>query len=184
MKTTMTTFGISSNITTSKNLVCKCYNTISTATAAGPPRPCESKRVAIQCFTPRNASGTVSLVNTASSTSKKITTDENLATVPANAIIDKIEFFGTKGFATKGNFAIGLGQLNGSIMVPLIENATAAIANEKVGGCREFASNAADGNNSKTIVLLKSNVNAVLDNPVTAGSLHVVIEYHLKPTPV
>lgn len=109
--------------------------------------------------------------------------DQNLATVPANAIIDKIEFFGINGFATKGSFSIGLGQLNGSIMVPLIENATAAIANEKVGGCREFASNAADGRNAKTLVLLQSNVNAVLEHPVTAGSLQVVIEYHLKPTP-
>lgn len=184
-------FGISSNTMTSKNLVaCRKCGEQDISTAAGPssgpaaPGPCESKRVTIQCFTPRNASGTVSLVNTTSSTSKKITTDQNLATIPANAIIDKIEFFGTNGFATKGNFSIGLGQLNGSIMVSLVENATAAIANEKVGGCREFVSNAADGTNSKTLVLLKSNVNAVLDNPVTAGSLHVVIEYRLKPTPV
>lgn len=188
-------FGMNSSIMTNKNHVLvacgKCCGSeqVMIPAAAGPsgaspaPRPSGSKRVAIQCFTPRNATGTVSLVNTTSSTSRKITTDQNLATVPANAIIDKIEFFGINGFATKGNFSIGLGQLNGSIMVPLIENATAAIANEKVGGCREFASNAADGRNAKTLVLLQSNVNAVLEHPVTAGSLQVVIEYHLKPTP-
>jgi len=184
---------MNSSIMTSKNHVLvacgKCCGSeqvmIPTAGPSGAiaaPRPSGSKRVNIQCFTPRNATGTVSLVNTTSSTSRKITTDQNLATIPANAIIDKIEFFGINGFATKGPFSIGLGQLNGSIMVPLIENATAAIANERVGGCREFAANAADGRNPKTLVLLQSNVNAVLEHPVTAGSLQVVIEYHLKPT--
>jgi hypothetical protein len=186
-------FGMNTSIMTNKNHVLvacgKCCSSEQVMIpAAGPgaaaaPRPSGSKRVTIQCFTPRNATGTVSLVNTTSSTSRKITTDQNLAAVPANAIIDKIEFFGINGFATKGNFSIGLGQLNGSIMVPLIENSTAAIANEKVGGCREFAANAADGRNTKTLVLLQSNVNAVLEHPVTAGSLQVVIEYHIKPTP-
>jgi len=196
MKTTMmrqSSFGMNSSIMTNKNHIlvacgkcCGSEQVMIPTAAAGPsgaaaPRPSSNKRV--QCFTPRNATGTVSLVNTTSSTSRKITTDQNLATIPANAIIDKIEFFGINGFATKGNFSIGLGQLNGSIMAPLIENATAAIANEKVGGCREFATNAADGRNTKTLVLLQSNVNAVLEHPVTAGSLQVVIEYHLKPTP-
>lgn len=166
----------------SKNLVVCKKAEPSVPAEPAPARPCE--RVAVQCFTPRDASGTVSLVKTTSSASKKITTDENLATVPANAIIDKIEFFGANGFATSKNFSIGLGQLNGTIMVPLIDDATAATANNKVGGCREFASNAADGTNSKTLVLVKSNVNAVLEAPVTAGNLHVVIEYHIKPTPV
>jgi hypothetical protein len=152
--------------------------------ASAAPRPSGSKRSTIQCFTPRSATGTVSLVNTVSTTSRKITTDQNLTLVPANAIIDKVEFFGVNGFATKGTFSIGLGQLNGNIMTPLIENATAVIANERVGGCREFASNAADGRNTKTLVLLQSNVNVVLEHPVTAGSLQVVIEYHVKPTPV
>lgn len=185
-------FGMNSSIMTNKNHVLvargKCCGSelmlpaVAGASGAAAPRP-SSKRVAIQCFTPRNATGTVSLVNTTSSTSRKITIDQNLAVIPANAIIDKIEFFGINGFATKGNFSIGLGQLNGSIMTSLIENATAAIANEKVGGCREFASNAVDGRNAKTMVLLQSNVNAVLEHPVTAGSLQVVIEYHLKPTP-
>lgn len=187
-------FGMNTSIMTNKNHVLvacgKCCGSEQVMIPAGPsgaapvPRSSDSKRTTIQCFTPRNATGTVSLVNTTSSTSRKITIDQNLAVIPANAIIDKVEFFGINGFATKGNFSIGLGQLNGSIMTSLIENATAVIANEKVGGCREFASNAADGRNTKTLVLLQSNVNAVLEHPVTAGSLQVVIEYHLKPTPV
>lgn len=113
-----------------------------------------------------------------------MTTDQNLVVIPANAIIDKVEFFGVNGFATKGTFSIGLGQLNSSILTPLIENTTAMIANEKVGGCREFVSNAADGKNGKILVLLQSNINIVLENQVTAGNLQVVIEYHLKPIPI
>lgn len=186
-------FGINSSIMNNKNHVLvacgKCCSSddvmipTGSSASAPAPRPSGSKRVTIQCFTPRNCSGTVSLVNTTSTTSRKITTDQNLAVIPANAIIDKVEFFGVNGFATKGNFSIGLGQLNGSIMTSLIENTTAAIANEKVGGCREFISNAADGRNSKTMVLIQSNVNVILEHPVTTGSLQVVIEYHLKPTP-
>lgn len=144
----------------------------------------DGQRLNIQCFTPKSATGSVSLVSTFTATSKKISTDHSLVTVPANAIIDKIEFFGINGFATKGNFSIGLGQLNNTIMTPLVENTTALIANEKVGGCREFSSTSVDGRNSKTMVLLQSYVNVVLENPVTAGNLHVVIDYHMKPTPV
>jgi hypothetical protein len=144
----------------------------------------DRQQLSIQCFTPKNATGSVSLVSTFTATSKKISTDHSLVTVPANAIVDKIEFFGINGFATKGNFSIGLGQLNNAIMTPLVENTTALIANEKVGGCREFSSTSVDGRNAKTLVLLQSYVNVVLENPVTAGSLHVVIDYHMKPTAV
>lgn len=190
-----TSFGMNSSIMTNKNHVLVacgkcCGNEQVMIPAAGgtsgaaAPRPSGSKRVTIQCFTPRNATGTVSLVNTSASTSRKITIDQNLALIPANAIIDKIEFFGVNGFATKGTFSIGLGQLNGSILTSLIENTTAAIANERVGGCREFSSVAADGKNTKTLVLLQSNINVVLEHPVTAGNLQVVIEYHVKPSPV
>ncbi len=184
-------FGIHSSIMTNKNHVlvacgkcCGNEQVMIPPAASAAPRATGSKRVVIQCFTPRSASGTTSLVNTTGTTSRKITTDQNLTIIPANAIIDKIEFFGVNGFATKGTFSIGLGQLNGSILTPLIENTTATIANEKVGGCREFASNAPDGKNTKTLVLLQSNVNVVLEYPVTNGNLQVVIEYHVKPTPV
>jgi hypothetical protein len=186
MKTTMqssTSFGMNSSVMTNKNhlIAYKCCGNDQNNQPNSPVRP--NNRRTTQCFTPRNATGTVSLVTTASATSRKITTDQNLAVIPANAIIDKIEFFGINGFATKGSFSIGLGQLNGTIMASLIENATAMIANEKVGGCREFISNGADGKNSKILVLLQSNVNAVLENPITAGNLQVIIDYHMKPTP-
>ena len=47
------------------------------------------------CFTPRNASGIVSLVKTSSITSSgKITIDDNQAVISVIAIIDKVEFFG------------------------------------------------------------------------------------------
>jgi hypothetical protein len=184
-------FGMKSSIMSNKNhalVACsKCCGNdqlLPVITGTHPvPQPSTSKREVIQCFTPRSASGTVSLVNTASTTSRKMTTDQNLALIPANAIIDKVEFFAHNGFATRGTFSIGLGQLNGSIMTPLIENTTALIANERVGGCREFVSNAADGKNTKTLVLLQSNINIVLEHPVTSGNLQVVIEYHIKPTP-
>lgn len=180
-------FGMNSSVMTSKNhslVACgRCCGGKSTTGDSVASQP-SSNRCTIQCFTPRNAVGTVSLVSTTSSTSRKMTIDQNLVIVPANAIIDKIEFFGVSGFATKGTFSIGLGQLNGSIMTSLIENTTSTIANEKVGGFREFTSNAADGKNSKTMVLLQSNVNVVLEHPVTSGNLQVVIEYHFKPSSV
>jgi hypothetical protein len=177
-------FGMNSSVMTNKNhnlvaCVTKCCpiekrNIIPTMTG---------NHTAVTCFTPKNSGGTVSLVNNANSTSKKITTDIDLALIPANSIIDKVEFFGINGFATKGSFSIGLGQLNGSILTPLIENSNASIANEKVGGCREFISVSHDGKNSKTLVLLQSNVNIVLEHPITTGNLQVVIEYHAKPAP-
>lgn len=174
-------FGITSSIMTNKNhaaIACgKRCGQVSSAFCAQP-----ANKQFVQCYTPRNATGTVSLVNTTNTTSRKITTDQNLTLVPANVIIDKVEFFGVNGFATKGTFSIGLGQLNGGILTPLIENTTAVIANERSGGCREFIANAADGKNTKTLVLLQSNVNVVLENPVTAGNLQVIIEYHVKPT--
>lgn len=188
----MSSFGISSSILTNKNQIlvactkstCNADQSCATVSRGitNTNTNTNNKRT-ITCFTPRNATGTVSLVNTASATSvRKITTDQNLASVPANAIIDRIEFFGANGFNTKGTFSIGLGQLNGSILTSLIENSTSTIANEKVGGCREFISTAADGKNMKTLVLLQSNVNIVLEHPITSGNLQVVIDYHMKPT--
>lgn len=185
-------FGMNSCVMNNKNLsriavsgckqqCAKLEQSIATASTSSQNNNNTFGRQIVQCFTPKNASGSVSLLTTSSATSsKKITTDQTLAVIPANAIIDKIEFFGINSFSTKGNFSIGLGQLNNNIMTHLIENATASIANERVGGCREFLSFSPDGKNSKTIVLLQSNVNVVLEHPITTGCLHVIIEYHLK----
>jgi hypothetical protein len=123
----------------------------------------------------------MSLVKTMISNKKTITTDTSLAIVPGNAIIDKIEFFGINGFNTKSTFSIGLGQLNDMLMLPLIENADASIANERVGGCRQFVSTASNGKNTKSITIFQTNVNIVLDQPISAGTLQVIIYYHIKP---
>jgi hypothetical protein len=170
---------------TNKNCVLnKCENMGVASSSATTPCISKNNRYTIQCFTPRGATGTVSMVNTTSTTSRKMTTDQKLSVIPPNAIIDNISFFGINGFTTKGTFSIGLGQLNGGILTPLIENTTATIANEKVGGCREFTSNATDGKNVKTLVLVQSNINIILEHPITNGNLQVIIEYHLKPSPM
>lgn len=157
------------------------------ADAAKAPEPVvpviEGPFKTLVCFTPKNAQGTVSLTKTPASTGKKtVTTDANLVTIPANAIIDMVEFFGVNNFSTKGTISIGLGQLNDAIMMPLIENTDAAIANERIGGCRQFLSNSPNGKNIKNLVLFQSNINVVLEHPITSGTLQVVIHYHMKPT--
>lgn len=134
------------------------------------------------CYTPKNASGTISLTKTPISSKKTVTTDQNLVTIPGNAIIDQIDFFGINGFMTKGTFSIGLGQLNDAIMMPLIESADSTIALDKSGGCRQFISSAANGKNSKNLVLFQSNINVVLEHPITSGSLQVIIYYRMKPS--
>lgn len=133
------------------------------------------------CYTPKNAVGMVSLTKNLNSVFKKtLTTDQELVIIPANAIIDSVEFFGLNGFATKGVFSIGLGQLNDAILMPLIENSDSSVANEKIGGCRNFISNTASGKNNKNLVLFDSNVNIVLENPITSGALQVIVSYHMK----
>lgn len=136
----------------------------------------------IVCYSPKNASGVVSMTKTPTVTKKTVTTDQNLVTIPTNAIIDRIDFFGINNFTTKGVFSIGLGQLNDTPLMPLIENSDATIALDKSGGSREFPSTAANGKNAKNLVLFQSFVNLTLEHPVTSGSLQVVIQYRLKPT--
>jgi hypothetical protein len=138
-------------------------------------------RFSVSCYTPKNASGTVSLTKSPLSSKKTVTTDNNLVTIPINAIIDQVDFFGINSFTTKGTFSIGLGQLNDAIMMPLIESSDSTIALDKSGGCRQFISMAPNGKNSKNLVLFQSNVNIVLEHPITSGSLHVIIHYRMKP---
>jgi len=140
-----------------------------------------SDRLTLTCYTPKNASGTVSMTKTPQSVKKTVTTDPNLVTIPINAIIDQIDFFGINNFTTKGTFSIGLGQLNDAIMMPLIESSDSTIALDKAGGCRQYLSTAANGKNSKNLVLFQSNINIVLEHPITNGSLQVLIHYRMKP---
>jgi hypothetical protein len=137
----------------------------------------------ITCYTPQASTATgevVSLVQHPSNPKCAVMTNPALAIIPANAIIDMIEYNGINAFSTKGEFNVGLGQLNHTITFPLIEGGTATIANEKVGGCREFRSTSADGENGKNIVLYASNVNISLESPIQSGNLRVDIVYHVK----
>lgn len=108
------------------------------------------------------------------------TTDHRAATIKTNAIIDSIEFFGIDSFSTNGMFSIGLGQLNSDPTFPLIIDADAVTANERVGGCREFISCDESGKNEKSIVLIDSFVNVSFSEEVKSGRLQIVIRYHLK----
>jgi hypothetical protein len=128
------------------------------------------KQVVIKCFIPITVNNSASLLKKPNSSIQRITTDDSLVVIPANVIIDKIEFFGFR-FSSKGSF---------NILNLLIENATADIANEKQGGYREFSSTAVDGSNSKNLVLANSFVNIVSEQPTT-GNLMVLITYHPKP---
>jgi hypothetical protein len=135
----------------------------------------------LTCYTPINSTDVVSLMTEPNQPKATHGADHKLATIPANAIIDMIEYQGQDVFHTKNVFHIGLGQLNHGIMFPLIEGGTTEIANEKVGGCRQFISTDAAGRNSeRNIVLYKNNVNVALESPVTSGKLRVDIYYHFK----
>jgi hypothetical protein len=142
---------------------------------------CERSQKIIVCYTPTAIDATnVSCLKSVDSPKAVLTTDSNLATVPTNAIIDTVEFFGINNFSTKDVYSIGLGQLNQGITFPLIDDADADTANEKVGGCRSFFSDRTDGRTEKNIVLYQSNVNVILNQPIVSGGLQVVIYYHLK----
>lgn len=133
------------------------------------------------CYLPNNSiDGVVSCTHEKDGDRIIFTTDCNAAMVPADAIVDSVEFFGYNGFSTKDVFSIGLGQLNSDITFPLIQDADSSIANDRVGGCRDFFSFDRDGKNIRSIVISDSNVNVALSSPVTQGGLQVVIKYHMK----
>jgi hypothetical protein len=130
-------------------------------------------------YTPKNASGNVSLVNTPNSETPRVI-NENLAFLPPNSIIDAIEYKGYKNFAVSGEFDIGLGQLNTGIFNFLVENGTSTIANAPVGGYRDFVSSNATGANDKIIVQSNRCINIATEHPVTSGGLIVTIYYHSR----
>jgi len=135
----------------------------------------------ITCYTPDTAKDTVSLLLNPNKKKKTIGVDHDLAIIPTNAIIDSIEFYSMNNFTTKGTYSLGLGQLNDKIMVPLIEGADAALANDKIGGCRQFIANAPTGRNQKHLVLYPSYVNITLEHPISNGHLAVIVYFHIKP---
>lgn len=175
-------FNMNSTIMNDKNMVLLCEGPYRRGDKCdcdvGPDKNCNLKAV---CYSPKNASGTVSLIKANNDEKKTVTTDQDLVVIPANAIIDCVEFFGNN-FSCKGSINIGLGQLNSTIMMPLIDNADSTIANEKAGGCRQFIYSAQNGKNSRNIVLFDSNINLALEHPVTSGVLQVIITYHMRPS--
>lgn len=132
------------------------------------------------CFTPKNASGNVTLLKESLNDKKTMTTDKGLATIPENSVIDSIEFYGA-ALKVTGSFSIGLGQLNSVSTVRLIENTTQAIAVERQGGCRTFTFNNATGENNRVVSVLQSFVNIELEHPITEGYICVVVRYHAIP---
>ena len=134
------------------------------------------------CYTPKFSDGTVSCLKQPGLNKCTMMNDQNLVFVPANAIIDSVEYIGHNEFSTKEEFTIGLGQLNQGITFPLIEDGSDEIANERVGGCRQFLSVRVDGRTDKTIVSYSSNVNVFFNQPVTSGTMAVIIYYHMKST--
>lgn len=130
-------------------------------------------------YTPKNASGTVSLVNTPNSESSRIIND-NLATLPPNSIIDAIEYKGYNNFVVSGMFDIGLGQLNTAAFNFLIEDGTAAIANAPQGGWRDFVFSNATGINDKIVVQANKCINISTEHPITSGGLVVTVYYHSR----
>jgi len=143
-------------------------------------RTCPRGQKILTCFSVNNAEDTTSCAVIKDCDKLVFTTDPKLAIIPAGAIIDSIEFFGDGNFATKDVFSIGLGQLNKGIAFPLIQETDSDIANEGVGGCREFFSCRPDGKNEKNIVLYNSTVNIDLNQPILSGTLQIVLRYHFK----
>jgi len=110
-----------------------------------------------------------------------VTNTQALASLPGGAIIDMIEYEGVKSFAAKGEFTIGIGELNNAIMIPLIENGTSMIANSNGGGCRQFLSDSETGENvGKVKIPYNSCVNFSCSGGIQTGSLRVDIYYHVK----
>lgn len=137
----------------------------------------------LTCYTPDCETidkGYVSMVREPSM-KKATVVGPSLVTVPAGAIIDMIEYSGINSFSATGGFVIGMGQLNNDFTVYLIEGGTSLIANDNVGGCRQFLSDQENGENNKIRVPYSSYVNFQCKGGVHKGTLRVDIYYHIKP---
>lgn len=143
-----------------------------------PQSCCEHKKIV--GFSPHGMKKYASIVKQKTNTPVVMTTDENVCMLPANSIIDMVEFFGLENFQTSGTFNIGLGQLNDVIILPLVEKAKATTANERNGGSRQFISTSADGSNEKHVTLYDSPININIEKPITSGHLLIHIFYHTK----
>ena len=137
----------------------------------------------LTCYTPSYQTidkGVVSMMN-CQDQKKSLVNKNTLAIIPEGAIIDMIEYQGIDSFAATGDFTVGIGELNGNMMVNLIQGGTSMIANDNVGGCRQFISEVETGENNKIRVAYNSNVNFFCSGGVHGGTLRVDIYYHIKP---
>ncbi len=144
----------------------------------------EGKRLI--CYTPKGDTfeGQASLLLQPNLAKARVITNLTLAKLPVNAIIDRVEYVAYKGpFSTKTEFNLGLGQLNGPIMSPLITDATSATANAYNGGVFDVISDNDSGANSRPLVkAMENHINFVCEDtlgPVT-GTLRVDIFYHTR----
>jgi len=135
----------------------------------------------ITVYTPKNASGTVSLVNTPNSEISRVI-NENLAVLPPGSIIDEIEYRGFNNFNLSGSFDIGLGQLNTGVSNFLIEDGTGAIANTPQGGYRSFTATNTSGENERIVVQANKCINISTEHPIISGGLAITIYYHSRET--
>jgi len=144
----------------------------------------EGKRLI--CYTPQGTTfdGQASLLTQPNLSKARVVTSLTLAKLPVNAIIDRVEYAAYNGtFSSKVGFNLGLGQLNGPIMSPLITEATSSTANAYNGGVYDIISDNDSGANSKPLVKAMENyINFVSEdsNGSITGTLRVDIFYHLK----
>jgi hypothetical protein len=141
---------------------------------------CKRSQQILVCYTPANSQGFTSCTREKTDEKLIYTTDTRAAIIPANSIVDSIEFFGIDSFSTKDTFSIGFGLMNGDISFPLVIDVCPEVANERVGGFREFLSQREDGRNEKCILLCDSFINVSCNQPITRGGLQIIIRYHMK----
>ena len=148
----------------------------------------ETENKILRCYTPvkmemypdLTSSLTLSCVTRPNHNAVTVTNDKTLAHIPKNAIIDSIEFFGRNDFTTKDSFSIGVGQLNKSILMPLVVDTNTLIANLPCGGCILFNFGNQSGESDRRMVIYDSCINVQFTEPVQKGYLEIVIRYHLK----
>nr|QXT57806.1 hypothetical protein RMELV030 [Rhinella marina erythrocytic-like virus] len=130
-------------------------------------------------YTPdKGPTGVTSIINTPKMKRFMSKTSRHLI-IPKGAIIDRIEFIGLDNF-NGGKFSIGLGTFNNPINFPLIIDSCSEIANEAIGGIRDFIFDSPTGAAEHAIVTQDSFVNVHTTFPIS-GTLQVIIYYHIRP---
>lgn len=130
-------------------------------------------------YTPAGAPVGYSSLFLTQASKKCMSATGNHVRIPKGAIIDRIEFIGNNEFDC-GGFSIGLGAFDNAINFPLITDSTPAIANEGVGGVRDFYFVDPTGECNHSIVTEDSFLNIRTTGPMR-GDLQVSVYYHSHP---